>query len=166
MKSKNKIVTWLLSIVTIAALTLSWTQPVVAVIQQQQEAPGQLLYSSRHRLRDSQDNTWQVVLFKRVNENRVPEFNLRLVGFPDTAEFTHPGDLTVEISGEQSFKGSDRFGEQSPSSNVGEFEVAEIIPNLPLDRSVQLVLPISSSISTRISLPSPVILEWQELAKS
>lgn len=146
------------------ALPLSFTQ--IATIQQQQEAPGQLLYSSRHKLRDNRGNTWQIILFKRVKNERIKEIDLRLVGFPQQFEFTHPGNLTIVVNNEQAFSAGDRFAKKSPSPNVGEFEVQKIISNLPLDRSVNLILPLTTEKPVKIWLPAPVILEWQELVKS
>lgn len=138
----------------------------IATIQQQEEAPGQILYSSRHKLQDHQRNTWQVILFKRVKSDRTQEIDLRLVGFPQLFQFVHPGNLIIVIDDRQAFSASDRFAEKSPSPNVGEFDVQEILSSLPLDHSVNLVLPLTSENPAEIVLPSPVILEWQELAKS
>lgn len=138
---------------------------VIATIQQQQEAPGQLLYSSRHKLRDSQGNTWQVILFKRVKHNQTQDLDLRLVGFPQQFEFNHPGNLSIVVNG-QVYSARDRFVEKSPSPNVGEFEIQDIIPSLPRDRSGNLILPLTAEKPVEILLPAPVILEWQELSKS
>ncbi|HEY9865617.1 MAG TPA: DUF3122 domain-containing protein, partial [Candidatus Obscuribacterales bacterium] len=65
-------------------------EPAHATIRQQQEAPGQMLYQSRHSLRDETGTAWQVVLFKRVKNNQIDTINLRLVGFPNQAVFLHP----------------------------------------------------------------------------
>ncbi len=138
----------------------------IATIQQQEETTGQILYSSRHKLRDNQGNTWQIVLFKRVKNNQTQEIDLRLVGFPQLFQFVHPGNLIIVIDDRQVFSASDRFAEKSPSPNVGEFDIQEIISSIPLNRSVKLVLPLTAENPVEIVLPSPVILEWQELAKS
>ena len=165
-RNHKQIISWLLIAIAILTINFSFPQPAIATIQQQQEAPGQLLYSSRHKLRDRQRNTWQVILFKRVKNNQTQEIDLRLVGFPQQFEFAHPGNLTIVVNNKQSFSASDRFIEQSPSPNVGEFDIQEIIANLPLYQSVQLVLPLTAETPVEILLPSPVILEWQGLAKS
>ena len=165
-RNNKKIISWLLMAVAILTINLSFPQSAMAIIQQQQEAPEQLLYSSRHKLRDNQGNTWQVILFKRVKSGRTEESNLRLVGFPEQFEFVHPGNLRILVNDEEGFSASDRFTEKSPSPNVGEFEVQEIVSNLPIDRSVKFVLPLTAENPVEIVLPDPVILEWQELAKS
>lgn len=166
MRLINKhIITWLLIAIALFLFNFSFSSPATATIQQQQEAPGQLLYSSRHKLRDNQRNTWQVILFKRVKNNQTQEINLRLVGFPQF-EFAHPANLTIAVDDKQTFSAGDRFAEKSPSPNVGEFELQEIISNLPLNRSVDLILPLKGESPVNIWLPSPVILEWQELTKT
>jgi len=161
-----RIRSWLLIAIAILTINFSFPQPLMATIQQQEEATGQILYSSRHKLRDNQGNTWQVVLFKRVKNNQTQEIDLRLVGFPQMFQFVHPGNLTIVIDDGQGFSASDRFAKKSPSPNVGEFDIQEIISSLPLDRSANLVLPLTAETSVEIVLPYPVILEWQELAKS
>ena len=70
-------------------------EPANAVIRQQQEAPGQMLYQSRHTLRDESGKSWQVVLFKRVKDDQINTVDLRLVGFPNQAVFLHPQNLEI-----------------------------------------------------------------------
>ncbi len=164
--TNKRIISLLLMAISILTINFTFPQPTMAIIQQQQEGPGQILYSSRHKLRDSQGNTWQVILFKRVKKNQDLEINLRLVGFPGQFKFIHPGNLSVAIHGDLVFSARDLFAEKSPSANVGEFEVKEIISHLPLYESVELVLPSTAETPIEIMLPSAVILEWQELAKS
>ncbi len=164
--TNKRIISLLLMAISILTINFTFPQPTMAIIQQQQEGSGQILYSSRHKLRDSQGNTWQVILFKRVKKNQVQEMNLRLVSFPGQFKFIHPGNLTVAIHGDLILKARDLFEEKSPSPNVGEFEVKGIISDLPLYESVNLVLPLTVETPVEIMLPSAVILEWQELAKS
>ncbi|VEP13064.1 conserved hypothetical protein [Hyella patelloides LEGE 07179] len=161
--SSRRVVSGLLIAIAIFFLNFSYPESARATIQQQPEAPGQILYSSRHKLQDNQGNTWQVILFKRVENNQTQDIDLRLVAFPGQFEFIHPGNLTIVVNDRESFSASDRFVEQSPSPNVGEFEVQEIISNLPWNRSVNLVLPLTAEKPVEILLPAQVILEWQEI---
>lgn len=164
--TNKRIISLLLMMIAILTINFTFPQSAKAIIQQQQERPGQILYSSRHKLRDSQGNTWQVILFKRVEKNQDRETNLRLVSFPGQFKFIHPGNLSVAINGDIVFSARDLLAEESPSPNVGEFEVKEIISDLPLYEPVNLVLPSTAETPVEIMLPSAVILEWQELAKS
>ncbi|MEC4983858.1 MAG: DUF3122 domain-containing protein [Oscillatoria sp. PMC 1068.18] len=159
----------ILSLVLSLMLLLGWSwassEPAWAAIRQQEEAPGQMLYQSRHTLRDDRGQAWQLILFKRVKNATVAELSLRLVGFPGVAEFTHPQALTLRSSDGKSFLGGDRFAAVSPAANVGEYDLQEILPQLAQTQSIKLILPIKSA-SHQIKIPFPVLLEWREIAKS
>jgi Protein of unknown function (DUF3122) len=160
----NQLFTWLLVVIIFLFTTFAIPQSAEALIRQQQETPEQILYQSRHTLRDQTGNSWQVVLFKRVNQGNVKEIDLRLVGFPGTVEFAHPQDLKIIDQGNV-FTASDRFTDVSPSPNVGQFNLEEILPQLLTQQTLTLDLPLKNSAST-IKVPFPVILEWQEIAQS
>ena len=139
-------------------------EPANAVIQKQQEAPGQMLYQSRHTLRDGTGKSWQVVLFKRVKDDQIDTIDLRLVGFPNQAVFLHPQGLEIMTSQGRLFQAEDQFAKKSPAPNVGEYNLKEILPQLSSTEQVKLHLPLEGQQQTLI-LPSPIILEWQELIK-
>jgi hypothetical protein len=77
------------------AVDRDYTAPAIALARQQEESPGQMLYQSRHSLRDDMGSPWQVVLFKRVKDKKVEELSLRLVGFPQEIQFQHPEALDL-----------------------------------------------------------------------
>jgi hypothetical protein len=139
-------------------------EPANATIGQQQEAPGQMLYQSRHSLRDETGTAWQVVLFKRVKNDQIDTINLRLVGFPNQAAFLHPKGLEIMTSQGRLFQAEDQFAKKSPAANVGEYNLKEILPQLPSTEQVKLHLPLEGQQRT-LNLPSPILLEWQELIK-
>jgi hypothetical protein len=159
----NQLFSWLLIIIIFFTTTLAIPHSAEAIIRQQQETPEQVLYQSRHTLRDDTGNSWQVVLFKRMKNGEVNEIDLRLVGFPGTVEFTHPQDLEI-IGDGKVFQASDRFAESSPGLNVGQFDLKEILPQLLTQQTITLKLPLNKQSST-ITVPFPVILEWQEIIK-
>lgn len=155
---------WLVCAIAILGLWLGAPAPAFARLQQQVEAPGQILYQSRHQLRDRNLSTWQVVLFKRVDESeRANTIDLRLVGFPGRAEFQHPQDLVL-AAGDRLWQATDRFATEAPAPNVGQFDLAEIVPQLPSDRALELTIPIEGAPALKI--PIPVIVEWQVVAAS
>lgn len=141
-------------------------ETALASIRQMEEAPGQILYQSRHGLRDRSGNSWQVILFKRVKSGKVAQVNLRLVGFPGVAEFSHPQPLTITTSAGEVFTSEDVFAEQSPSPNVGQYDIKDVLLKLPTTGRVLLNLPMTGNNSTTLLLPLPVILEWQTVANS
>jgi hypothetical protein len=140
-------------------------QPVAASLRQMEEAPGQVLYQSRHTLRDSTGKSWQVVLYKRVKAGSLDSINLRLVGFPGVDQFTHPQPLQITTGDGEVLTAADSFAAQSPAPNVGEYNLKEVLPELPTNLPVRLLLPLLSNQSREIRVPPPVVLEWQDITR-
>nr|WP_223212307.1 DUF3122 domain-containing protein [Microcystis aeruginosa] len=53
----------LVSFLLFISLKIDFSLSALALTRQQLEGPGQLLYQSRHSLRDDTGSPWQVVLF-------------------------------------------------------------------------------------------------------
>jgi hypothetical protein len=160
----SSLLAWLLVLVIFFTTNLTIVQPAEAIIRQQQETPEQMLYQSRHTLRDESGNSWQIILFKRSKNGEVNEIDLRLVGFPGIFEFNHPQGLKI-ITDKEVFLASDRFAEQSPSPNVAQFDLKAILPQLLTKQSLTLKLPLKKDRVHTLTVPFPVILEWQEIAR-
>lgn len=138
------------------------THPAFASIRQMEEAPGQVLIQSRHTLKDDRGNSWQVVLFKRTKADGSSTIHLRLVDFPGLADFAHPQPLTITTN-KDSFKAEDVFVEKAPAANVGEFDVQNLLSELPITK-LNLSLAMKGEETTHLSIPSEVVLEWQSVA--
>jgi hypothetical protein len=158
----------LLSLVALLILGESHltTQPAWAEIRQIEEAPGQLLYQSQHSLRDQAGYSWQVVLFKPVKNATVTGVNLRLVGFPGVAEFSHPKPLQIKIETGEIFTAEDEFADQSPAPNVGQYDFKSVLFKLPINQRTVLLLPIAGDRTITLQIPPSIILEWQTLAQN
>ncbi|WP_323224287.1 DUF3122 domain-containing protein [Spirulina sp. 06S082] len=144
-------------------LILSWgaiASNATAAVYQMEEAPGQMLYQSRHTLRDEIDEPWQVVLFKREKDNGENSIHLRLVGFPDLTNFAHPQPLKVFTSTGKVLLAEDFFATESPADNVGEFDFQTVLPQLPQVASVQLLLKMKDESAIALRIPAEVVLEW------
>ena len=133
----------------------------LALTRQQLEGPGQLLYQSRHSLRDDTGSPWQVVLFKRIKDGETREISLRLVGFPEGIEFLHGERLTITTAKGEILAAKDAFAEKSPAANVGQYEMQDILPQLPVTEAIELSLPLEAP--RHLNIPIPVLLEWQSL---
>jgi hypothetical protein len=140
------------------------SQPVLAAVRRMEEAPGQILIQSRHSLTDEQGNSWQVVLFKRSSTDGSCMIHLRLVDFPGLADFAHPHSLKITTNAGDSWEAKDMFAEKSPAANVGEFDVEDILLELPI-RKLNLALPMKDNTFTQLSIPAEVVLEWQSIAE-
>jgi hypothetical protein len=154
-----------LFVLTLCLVMLFWGSvaiaPGFADIRQQEEAGGQMLYQSRRSLRDRQGQTWQVVLFKRIKEGTVTEVNLRLVGYPDQTEFRHPAPLTIVLNTEANLVAADQFASGAPAPNVGQYDLQEILPQLPFEQKIQLELPLKNPVT--LTVPAATVLEWKLL---
>ncbi len=139
------------------------TQPALASIRQMEEAPGQVLIQSRHTLKDNRGDAWQVVLFKRTKVDGSSAIHLRLVDFPGLADLAHPQPLIITTNKGDSFKAEDLLAEQAPAANVGEFDVQNILSQLPITK-LNLSLAMKGDNFTQLSIPSEVVLEWQSVA--
>ncbi|USR89960.1 DUF3122 domain-containing protein [Phormidium yuhuli AB48] len=136
-----------------------------APIQEQTEAPGQVIYQTRHRLKDSLGNSWQVIFYKRVAESdETRNLNLRLAGFPGAVEFQHPQPLILTPSRGDKLEAADDFAEEAPAPNIGEYDMGAIANRLPSRGSLELTLPLKERPAS-LQIPLPVILEWQDIVK-
>ncbi|AFY37702.1 hypothetical protein Lepto7376_1350 [[Leptolyngbya] sp. PCC 7376] len=153
----------ILIIISLSLLLLfssfAWVSPSYASIRQQEEKPGQILYQSRHSIRDNQGHTWQVILFKRVKDGEVKQVDLRLSGYPDQTIFLHPADLEITHGDRPQLLAPDQFAAEAPAPNVGQFDLSEILPQLPTNGTVKLNLPLNNPVT--IKIPIAVLLEWQ-----
>jgi hypothetical protein len=147
-----------------SALVNFTSQPALASIRQMEEAPGQILIQSRHTLRDEKGNGWQILLFQRSKADGSSIIHLRLVDFPGLADFAHPQPLKITTDTGDLFKAKDMFAEKSPAANVGEFDVQNILFQLPVTK-LNLSLAMKGSSSINLSIPPEVVLEWQSVAE-
>ena len=156
----RKILSVFLVLMLLLTVNLSDSKPARAEIRKQQETPEQVLYQSRHRLRDNGGNSWQLVLFKRVKSGELAEINLRLVGFPGGAEFVHVRPLKIK-DGDKIWQAEDVFAEESPAPNVGQYNIKPILSQLSTNRLIELELPLEKGRTLKV--PPAVVLEWQSI---
>ncbi|MDJ0556987.1 MAG: DUF3122 domain-containing protein [Microcoleaceae cyanobacterium MO_207.B10] len=134
-----------------------------ALIREIEEAPNQIVYQAKHTLKDQTNQSWQVVFYKRVKSGKVDSINLRLVGFPGSVEFVHPQPLKISVHLDKVLMAADNFAEKSPASNVGEYNLKKVLPELKKNASVLIFLPLTDNHQVKIKIPLPVLLEWQDV---
>ncbi|MFB2970818.1 DUF3122 domain-containing protein [Aerosakkonema sp. BLCC-F183] len=156
-------------------------QPAAAVLRQHQDAPGVMRYHSQNSLRDKYGYAWQVLLFKvtsgtalnispteigkQIESREQTAFNLRLVGFPGIAEFVHPHSLEILTDSRKLLTAADEFAEASPAANVGQYNVTNIIDQLPQNEALTLSFPLVGREDFSLKIPQSVVVEWQWLVK-
>jgi hypothetical protein len=69
--------------------------------------------------------------------------------------------LTITTAKGEILVANDVFAQESPAANVGQYEVQDILPSLPVTEAIALSLPLENP--RTLSIPTPVLLEWQSL---
>jgi hypothetical protein len=161
---------WLLliSILTISiflALGSPSSQMVIAAVTHLEAAPGEILYRSQTKLDDQSGHVWQIVLFKQVYPNQDISLNLRLVGFPNSAELIHPQPLQITTTSGKTFTAADVFLDEAPAPTIAQYDFKEILPQLP-NEPLQLGIPLPKQNFINISVPQSVVREWHEVMGS
>ncbi|WP_413162688.1 DUF3122 domain-containing protein [Capilliphycus salinus ALCB114379] len=159
-EKRQRILSVFLILILFLTLNLSYSRPAQAEIRKQQETPEQVLYQSRHSLRDNTGDSWQVILFKRVKSGELAEINLRLVGFPGEVIFTHVQPLKIKDA-DRTLQADDVFAEKSPAPNVGQYDFKPILSQLSSNHLIELKLPLEKERTLKV--PPAVILEWQSI---
>jgi hypothetical protein len=154
---------FLLTLTVVLAILFFFPNHAEASIRKTEEADGQILYQSRHQLQDTQQESWQVVLFKREKEESASDIKLRLVGFPGKVEIAHPQPLVIE-NRLQAWQAEDLFAEESPAPNVGQYNVTQIISQLSQEDDVLLKIPETNDETINLTVPGVIILEWKIVA--
>ncbi|GAX39417.1 hypothetical protein NIES4075_03730 [Tolypothrix sp. NIES-4075] len=134
-----------------------------ALLRQHHDAPGVLRYHSQVSIKDDFGYTWQVVLFKLFPPGKAVEFNLRLVGFPGVFELAHPRNLEIVTAKNKLLSASDVYAEKSPSPNVGDYNLTDVLFKLITTDSLKLYVPLSGEQRLVLQIPASVVTEWQWL---
>ncbi|MBD2295571.1 DUF3122 domain-containing protein [Anabaena sphaerica FACHB-251] len=134
----------------------------IAVVTQIGETPGEVLYRSQTKLDDQSGKVWQVVLFKQVYPGQATTINLRLVGFPGSAQLIHPQPLKITSDTGKVWNAADVFLDEAPAPTIGQYDFKDILPQLPQE-SLTLAIPLPVTKSINISVPVNVVKEWQSI---
>lgn len=139
-----------------------------AVMRLLEEAPGQIVYQSRQNLKDQHGHTWQAIAFTRIHSNGKTSLELRLVGFPGVAEIDHTKPLILINSLGRTLRAADISSSiftdpTNLESNVAQYDIQPLLPQLQAEIPLKLTLPILGSESINLLLPSSFVQDWQTL---
>ena len=148
---------------TFSSLIISY--PATAVLRQHHETPDVLRYHAQESLKDKQNNTWQVVLFPDNKTTKTTKYYLRLVGFPGIVEFIHPQPLEILTSEGKILTATDVYATSAPASNVGQYDLTEIIAQFTQKGSLKLSVPLKNNYDLSIIITKPILTEWQLLTQ-
>lgn len=158
----------LVGMILLLSLAIAPT-PAVALIRTLEEAPGQVVYQSRNTLEDQQGQRWQAIAFNRLRPDGSQHIYLRLVAFPGSVRIDRTQPLRLStglgntlIAPEASapiFTDADR-----PEPHIGQYDLQPIIEQVRAEVPLQLSLSLEEQADVRLSVPSPVIAEWDAIA--
>ncbi|MEA5619781.1 DUF3122 domain-containing protein [Cronbergia sp. UHCC 0137] len=166
----KKIFWWLLLLGTLTIFiflslgTLS-DEMVIAAVNRLEPTPGEVIYRSQVKLDDQSGKVWQVVLFKQTSPTHKSTINLRLVGFPGTAELIHPQPLKITSTTGKVWTATDVFLDEAPAPTIGQYDFTEILSQLP-QAPLTLAIPLPLAKSINIYVPVSVVKEWRTLINS
>lgn len=142
-----------------------------AAIHQLEEAPGQVVYQSRQALKDQTGDRWQLIAFNRIRPNGRTSMELRIVGFPGTAQIDRGRSLLITPTLGPALTAPDTsssaFSDNtSPQPYIGQYDIQDALPQLQPAIPVRLTLPLLDSSDRILPLSPKLIQEWQTLADS
>lgn len=138
-------------------------QPATAVLRQHQNSPGVMDYHVQHSVREEGGTTWQVILFSSDKLANSEQYYLRLVGFPGLGEFKHPQPLEMTTAQGKLLPAEDVFTDSGLAPNVGQFNVTNILSQLPKNKPLSISIPLNSSRSLVLKIAPEIVAEWQLL---
>lgn len=159
----HRAIEWLLGVTLCLSLILSYPSPGTASIHTYPETSTQTMYRSLLSFRDSSNQAWQVVLYKRVNRGLLNSIHLRLVGFPGLVELTHPHPLQITTGTGKVWLSPDVFSELSLPANVGEYDLLEVMRQLDTPTPLRLELPVEGERFVELVIPPFAVREWLSL---
>ncbi|MDZ8055115.1 MAG: DUF3122 domain-containing protein [Aulosira sp. ZfuVER01] len=155
----------MLTIFIFLGLEISVSKTAIAAITRLEAVPGEVIHRSQLKLDDQSGNVWQVILWKQVYPDCPPSVNLRLVGFPGSAELIHPQPLRITKATGEVLTAPDVFLEEAPVPTIGQYNFKDILPKLTVE-PLLLSIPLPGEHFINISVPQSVVQEWQQVVSN
>ncbi|MGB7085217.1 MAG: DUF3122 domain-containing protein [Phormidesmis sp.] len=139
--------------------------PLLASIHTYQERAGQTTFRSKQSLRDRSDRSWQVILFKRYQENNLQGLYLRLVGFPGIVLVDSQKPLKISTGASAQWQADPALDPQTPDlpENANQYDVAAAIADLRGDIPLQVDIPLRGGSIAQLVVPPFAVHEWRDL---
>lgn len=149
----------------VALSATALTLPTLASIHTYNEKPGQTTFRSKQSLRDRSDRSWQVILFKRYQGDRLQGLYLRLIGFPGVVSLDAQKSLTIATGSSAQWQASPELDPQTQAlpENVAQYNVAEAIEALKGDIPLQVEIPLANGSIAQLVVPPFAVHEWRDL---
>lgn len=154
---------WLGAGLVVVILGLGLPAPGLASVHTYQDRPGQVTYRSQHSLRDRSDQAWQLVMFKRYQDEVLQGLYLRLVGFPGQ-RVVRSQPLTIDTGTHLRWQVPGVVDPQAKAwpPNVAQYDVEPLLTELTADIPLELTLPCIGG-DVHLVVPPFVVAEWRSL---
>lgn len=164
MLQTNRLLRWIGRLCLLCLLVMGYPQAAVASIHTYPEGADQVMWRSLQTLRDSSDQAWQVVFYKRVKAGQLDCLNLRLVGYPDKTDLAHSLPLEITAGTGKSWTVAETFTTPFLTPNAAEYDMREMMRQLAADLPLQIAIP-QSSHAVKLTVPPFAVKEWREVSQ-
>lgn len=165
--SRKVLVATGLSLFLCSFLVLGVAAPAQASIHTYPETEQITMYRSRLSLRDDQELAWQTILFKRVKDGQVIDFNLRLISFPGQLELSHPQPLWVQQDSRTSWELVDETlldpQLEWSQSSLAQYDAKPLFLNLERPTPLNMTIALNDEDRRELLVPPYVVKEWLQL---
>jgi hypothetical protein len=79
-------------------------------------------------------------------------------------EIAHPQPLEITTNSSKLLTATDLFATESPAPNVGQYNVTNLIAQLPPNSFLKLTIPLTQNKNITLKIPNSIVIEWQWLA--
>ncbi|MBE9076175.1 DUF3122 domain-containing protein [Romeria aff. gracilis LEGE 07310] len=143
-----------------------WPMAAMASIHTYHEQPGQTTLRSKQSLRDRADRAWQVILFKRYQQQEIEGLYLRLIGFPGLAELVPSSELVIATGSGTRWTAAPALDAQTSAlpANAAQYDLQSAIAALQGDIPLQVYIPLANGRTAELVVPPFAVQEWRTLA--
>lgn len=151
---------WLLPLTVMPAAAAT-----IASIHDYHEQPGQSTFRSKQSLRDRNDRSWQVILFKRYQAHDLEGLYLRLVGFPGIVVLDPQKPLKIATGASAQWQAQPALDPQTQAlpDNSAQYDVLAAMTELKGDIPLQVEIPLADGSLAQLVVPPFVVHEWRDL---
>lgn len=152
----------LITLIWFLIITLVTIQPVIATVTETDIAPGKVHCRSEQVLTDDAGHKWDVMFFTEADSPEVTSLNLRLSGLYSSANIESQKPLVITTA-DKSYKATDIFLENPPLASIGQYNLKNIFPRLPI-ADLTLDIPLENNAIVHLDIPRSLVEEWQQVS--
>lgn len=163
-KRSSQLMVKLLVILVLTLMLMGlWAAPVALAKVQFLKEADRWLYQSQQVLTDTRGYPWDVTLLKPMEKEKQGIF-LWFATQSDSVQLDAAQPLGIETGSGKQLSASNLtpqyFMGELPDPNVGQYDIAPVLPQLQQETSLTLKLPTQTGESVTLLVPTDVLDEW------